>query len=171
MKYDLNDVPSVAIIFMLTAVFFVVAIIILSSLGNNSNFSPSTSYAENVTVPALQGNVSLSKNYLVSIQSIVNGTGATLDATNYTLLNTGVSSVGVVQFLDNKTSCITGKSCYVTYTFNNHNSTSGTVITKSIEAMSEIPNNWLLLIAVVLAAAIIIGIVMNNMSGYSMGRQ
>ena len=41
---------------------------------------------------------------------------------------------------------------------------------KSITAMSEIPSNWLLLIAVIVAAAVVIGIVVSNLGGVT-GRQ
>ncbi len=40
-----------------------------------------------------------------------------------------------------------------------------TAVNNTILAVSEIPNNWLLLIAVVVAAAIVIGIVISNLGG------
>lgn len=43
------------------------------------------------------------------------------------------------------------------------NSAANTAVTKTITALSEIPSNWLLLIAVIVAAAIVIGIVISNL--------
>lgn len=45
------------------------------------------------------------------------------------------------------------------------NSAANTSVGNTITAVSEIPNNWLLLIAVVVAAAIVIGIVISNLGG------
>jgi uncharacterized membrane protein len=50
------------------------------------------------------------------------------------------------------------------------NSAANTAVGKTITAVSEIPNNWLLLIAVIVAAAIVIGIVISNLGGESMRR-
>ena len=52
----------------------------------------------------------------------------------------------------------------------NANSAANAAVTKTITAVSEIPNNWLLLIAVIVAAAIVIGIVISNLGGVSTGR-
>ena len=43
------------------------------------------------------------------------------------------------------------------------NSAANTAVGKTIAALSEIPSNWLLLIAVIVAAAIVIGIVVNSL--------
>jgi len=47
---------------------------------------------------------------------------------------------------------------------------AGLAVNKTITAVSEIPNNWLLLIAVIVAAAIVIGIVISNLGGATGGR-
>jgi hypothetical protein len=47
------------------------------------------------------------------------------------------------------------------------NTAANSAISKTITAVSEIPNNWLLLIAVIVAAAIVIGIVVSNLGGAS----
>jgi uncharacterized membrane protein len=45
-----------------------------------------------------------------------------------------------------------------------------TAVNNTITAVSEIPNNWLLLVAIVVAAALVIGIVVANLGG-GMGRR
>lgn len=45
------------------------------------------------------------------------------------------------------------------------NSAANTAVGKTITALSEIPSNWLLLIAVIIAAAIVIGIVVTSLKG------
>ena len=40
-----------------------------------------------------------------------------------------------------------------------------TAVNKTITAVSELPNNWLLIIAVVIAAAIVIGLIVNSFAG------
>ena len=47
------------------------------------------------------------------------------------------------------------------------NTAANSAIYKPTLAVSEIPNNWLLLIAVIVAAAIVIGIVISNLGGAS----
>ena len=42
---------------------------------------------------------------------------------------------------------------------------AGTAVNNTIKAVSEVPNNWLLLIAVIIAAAIVIGIVVSSLGG------
>jgi hypothetical protein len=50
------------------------------------------------------------------------------------------------------------------------NGAAGGAINKTITAVSEIPNNWLILIAVIVAAAVVIGIVVGSLGG-AMNRQ
>lgn len=50
------------------------------------------------------------------------------------------------------------------------NAAANTAVADTITAVSEIPNNWLLLIAVIVAAAIVIGIVISNLGGAASGR-
>jgi len=50
------------------------------------------------------------------------------------------------------------------------NSAANTAVARTITAVSEIPNNWLLLIAVIVAAAIVIGIVVSNLGGATSAR-
>jgi hypothetical protein len=50
------------------------------------------------------------------------------------------------------------------------NTNANAAVGKTITAVAEIPNNWLLLIAIVVAAAIIIGIVVTNLGGAASGR-
>jgi hypothetical protein len=50
------------------------------------------------------------------------------------------------------------------------NVAANAAVADTITAVSEIPNNWLLLIAVIVAAAIVIGIVISNLGGAATGR-
>lgn len=44
--------------------------------------------------------------------------------------------------------------------------TANYAIDKTVTAVSEIPTNWMLLIAVIVAAAVVIGVVMTSMRGH-----
>ena len=44
-------------------------------------------------------------------------------------------------------------------------SAANTAVTKTVTAVSEIPSNWLLLLAVIVAAAVVIGIVISSLGG------
>ena len=88
--FNLNDLPGVALVFLLIGVFFAVALVILASLQANSTVQASPD--------------------------------------------------------------------------------ADTAINATITAVGEIPNNWLLLIAVIVAAAIVIGIVVSNLGGATGGR-
>lgn len=50
------------------------------------------------------------------------------------------------------------------------NAAANAAVADTITAVSEIPSNWLLLIAVIVAAAIVIGIVISNLGGATSGR-
>lgn len=171
MKYSFNELPSLALTITLAAVFFVVAIIIMTALGNNSNFTtPARAVNESFTMPADEGTVQVANGYTLLVVEVLNATNTKYPAANYTLSNTGVSTGGIITFHENATVCKTGATCRVTYTYTSHATSSGTTITNSLTALSEIPNNWFLLMVVVLIAAIIIGIVISNMGG-SVGRE
>jgi hypothetical protein len=45
------------------------------------------------------------------------------------------------------------------------NAAANTAVANTITAVSEIPSNWLLLMAVIVAAAIVIGIVVSSLGG------
>jgi hypothetical protein len=169
--YSFNDMPQLALIFTLVAVFFVVAILILTAIGDNTNFAPETTVTnEEFTFPARYGNVTLANTYVQTVTSVINSTSGVYPAANYTLWNTNNDGYGKLWFVENATVCKTGDTCRVTYTYNDHDSKQGTVVTNAITAMSEIPSNWLLLIAVVLAASVLIGIVVNNLGINKGGR-
>ena len=158
-----ENLPKLAIGFLLTALFFVVGILILTSIGNNSQFyTLTTATNETFTMPSQNGSITTSEGYVVSVTSVKNASGIEYSSTNYTVTGTGYSLGATITFTENTTACKTGQTCRVTYTYNNHDTTTGTVVVKATEALEEIPNNWLLLIVVVLAASIIIGIVMNE---------
>ena len=46
---------------------------------------------------------------------------------------------------------------------------AATAVNKTIDAVKEIPSNWLGLIAVIVAAAIVIGIVVSSLGGQKVG--
>ena len=162
---SINQVPSIAFVFLLTGVFFAVGIIILSSLQSNQAVSTDVAL-EAFTVPAVNGTFSLSHYRLTSIYNISNSTGGLLGSANYTITDTYSSTV---MYLYNSTPCIVGDTCYVTYAYDTYDAGVPLVIGKEITALTEIPANWLLLIAVIVAAAVVIGIVMSSL-GRSEGR-
>jgi hypothetical protein len=49
------------------------------------------------------------------------------------------------------------------------NAEANSAIAATITAVAEIPNNWLLIIALVVAAAIVIGVVVTNLGGLNAG--
>lgn len=166
---SIDDLPKVSMMFLLAAVFFVIAIVIVTNIGDNTNFSPlTTAGAEAFTMPTDEGNITTSEYYVVAVTFIKNATGGTYPAANYTLTNTGVNSGAKIQLHENASVCKTGATCYVTYTFNDHGTAQGTVVTNTLTALTEIPNNWLLLIAVVVAASIVVGIVISNLGNKGM---
>jgi hypothetical protein len=89
----MSDLPNVALILLLTGIFFTISIVILTGMTNISNV----------------------------------GNGSQSTTANYS-------------------------------------------IQKVITALGEIPSNWILLIAIVVAAAVIIGIVVSNLGGSVQGR-
>lgn len=165
MKYTLNDIPNVAVYFLLTGIFFVIAIVILSSVQTTSvGVTTVTITNETFTFPTNNGTITLAHGYLVSITSVKNSTGTTYAAANYTISD---ATAGTVRFLTNTTTGFaTGTTQRISYTYQTTGETpASVVITDTITALSEIPSNWLLLIAVILAASVVIGIVITNLKG------
>lgn len=163
-----SDLPKLSIVFLLTAVFFVVGIIILSSFQSNTVTSKFI-VNESFVVPAVNGTFQLDHYRLTSLTRITNATGAVLGAGNYTVLSNGNSTIKILA--NTSTTCTVGVTCLATYTYENYDSNTPATIQNTINALAEIPNNWLLLIAVIVAAAVIIGIVVRNLGGTSAGRQ
>ena len=165
---DIRDVPGLAWTFLLTGMFFVIGMVILGSFQTTTTTSV-TQNNESFTYPAANGTINLVHYRVNAILLMYNSTNSTHGAGNFTITGTANSTV---QFLFNATgnSCWTGKTCYVTYTYNNYDTSVPMSIQSTMNAMSEIPNNWLTLLAVIIAATVIIGIVVNNLGGISGGR-
>ena len=167
----LNDLPQVAIILVLVGVFFAIGIVVLGTIQtNNVGVTLNTVTNESITMPQLaNGTVTLAHGYLVSITSVKNSTGSAYSSTNYTISN---SVNGVVKFVNNQSAaCYGGTSCRITYTYNTYGETPASVsLTNTIEALGEIPNNWLILIVVIIVASIVIGVVVSNLGNVGTGR-
>jgi hypothetical protein len=162
----LEDLSGIAITLLLTGVFFIIALVILGSM-------------QTATVQEATGTTTVTWNAigtqfpianLVSVTSITNGT-VTLGRGNYTVTPySGVKDAnGVITVAANVTGvalCTQGggsDKCYVTYVYDNFDSSASVVVDSAVTATTEIPSNWLLLIAVIVAASIVIGIVINNL--------
>lgn len=163
---SLNDLPNISLMLLLAGVFFVVGIIILSSF-QSTQVTSVTVTNENITIPAaINGTFTLAHYRLVSITNITNSSGAVWGAGNYSVVNLENSTVKV---LANSTPCAFGTACKINYVYQNYDTSIPISIQNTISALSEIPSNWLVLIATVVAASIVIGIVITNLGG-SVGR-
>ena len=156
---NLKDVPGVAWIFLISAMFFVVSLLILGSI-QTSQVTSATTTNESITVPAALGTVTLANGHATAITSIKNSTNVA--CVNYTLSDALNS---VVTFTTVNGACPQGGTAYVIYTYDNYEATVPAAITSMMTATSELPNNWILIIAIVLAASIVIGVLMANLGG------
>jgi hypothetical protein len=163
---DFKDLPNVAFVFLLVGVFFALGIVILSSFQTNV-VSSNTITNESFTMPSVNGTIVLGHYKVTTISGVANSTGSVYPAANYSITTYDNSTV---QFLENASVCKTGATCRVSYVYNTYDTAVPMTIQKTITAMSEIPNNWLLLIAVVLAATVIIGVVVANLGKSAMER-
>jgi len=82
---------------------------------------------------------------------------------NYTINDTFTSQVLLLSNAS-VTVCQPGSTCLVSYVYSDYDSTTNVPVQNTITALSEIPNNWLLLIVVIIAAVVLVGIVMRYMS-------
>jgi hypothetical protein len=165
---SLSDVPQLSIIFLLTAVFFIIGIVILGSFQTTQVASANVAN-ESFTMPADEGSITLGHYRVTSISQVLNATNGVYPAVNYTLTNPTTTS-SLLTFHENASVCKSGATCRVTYVYNTYDTATPVAIENSINALAEIPNNWLLLIAVIVAAAVVIGIVISNLGGQNMGR-
>lgn len=170
----LDDLPNIAFIFLLAGVFFAIAIVILGTFQTQTYVDRSVT-GDSFTTPmsnsTVNGSITLDHNNLVSFSSITNGT-ATLGSGNYSV-NTLTGVVTFIRPNQNSTVnavCYFNKTCYAAYTYTDDDQSSSTAVGNTIDAVAEIPNNWLVLIALVVAAAVIIGIVVSNLGGMGSGR-
>jgi len=166
-QYTFDSLPSVVLAFTLAAVFFVVGIIILASMGDNTNFYTVSSVSnESFTVGVVGSTVTTAEGWVQSVTYIKNAShGGTFPTTNYTVTGLDRSAGAVITITSNASICVTGTACGIYYTYKDKSAASGEAIADSLVALEEIPSNWLLLIATVLAATIIIGLVVRHMKG------
>jgi hypothetical protein len=154
---DLKDVPGVAWVFLITAMFFVVSLLILGSL-QVSQVASATATNESITLPAAPGTVTLDNTHASAITSIKNASNVA--CVNYTLSD---SLNSVVTFTTLNGACPVNGTAYVIYTYDNYGATVPAAITSMMTATNELPTNWFVIIAIVIAASIVIGVLMNNL--------
>lgn len=167
---SIGELPNLAVVLLLTAIFFVIGIVILSSFQtNNTGVTTNSVVNESITMPSVaNGKVTLAHTHLVAISSVTNKTNASAPyaAANYSIYN---AALGQVNFVSNTSAtpyCAKGGSCFITYTYQTFDETPASVaLNNTIDALGEIPNNWLLLVVVIIAASILIGIVISNLGG------
>jgi hypothetical protein len=166
-ELGLHTLPSLALGVLVFAIIVVISMVILSSLQRNTVFATNTNN-ESFTVPATNSTVTLGHSTILQIYNVTNQSGLfSIGAGNYTF-NTTTAVSGAVQWLANSTICNQTGTCYASYQWVNES--SSTTITSMITAIRELPNNWLLLIMVVLAASVIIGIVLTSIGGLGGGK-
>ena len=164
---NIKDMPPIAITLLLTGVFFIIALVVLGAMQTATVTSTTTS--EEYTVPALNANVTLAHYRITSVINVKNSTGTVLGTGNYTYHNPTATS-SYLQTLSNSTLCRSGDTCTVTYKYDNYDSKASKSVDSSVTATTEIPSNWLLLIATIIAASIVIGIVLSNLGSVA-GRE
>lgn len=162
-SYNIDSLPKITLAFILAGIFFVIGIVILQSVQDNATISPLTTVTNESLTYTANNTISLAKGYVVALTSVKNTTGT--ECANITLTGYGTSAVGTIYAGVNSTACSTGRTVYATYTYDAHDSSAGTVVGNSITAIAEIPNNWMTLLALILAASIVIGIVITHMKG------
>lgn len=174
-ELSLGDLNGVTVAFLLTGIFFAIGIVILAAF-QTSSYTSTFVYNETFTMPNATGQSFATANGRVqSIQNIFNiSTGVSIPSTNYSLITTSTDITGRINWTGgNNTICAIGNGntgCAINYTFLSNTTTAPVSVGKTIQAMAEIPNNWLTLLAIVLAASIVIGIVVKNLGGATSNR-
>ena len=165
-QYTFDGLPKIALAMILAAVFFVIGIIILTSMSDNSNFyTIRTVSNESFTFPVAGGSVNTTYPWVQSVSAVKNTGDVVYTAANYTVTNTDTSGKAKITFTTNASICTTGATCGLYYTYKDKTGASGAAMTNALVAIEEIPSNWLLLMMTILGAVIVIGIVLNQMKG------
>ena len=165
----LGDLNGVTVAFLLTGILFSLWIVILAAF-QVSSYTSTFVYNESFTMPNATGQSFATANgRIVSVQNIFNiSTGVSIPSTNYTVITTSSDITGRINWTGgNNTICALGTQnavCGINYTYLSNTTNAPVAVGKTINALAEIPNNWLTLIAIVLAASIVIGIVIKNLS-------
>lgn len=159
---DLTILPAIAIIFVMTIIIFTLGIVILGNF--NADLSvPVTVTGESFVTPlsnsTVNGTRTLAHQNITSFSGITNGS-LTLGPGNYSV-NTVTGVITFIKPNQNATVnavCYYNRTCYATYTYTSYASVQNVAVNNGILALQEIPNNWLLLFAIVIAAGILVSV-------------
>ena len=166
-QIGLNDLPKISIVFLLAGIFFVLGIVILASFQTATTESL-TIINESFTVPAVNGTFKLTHYKVTSLTSVANSTGYNNGIGNFTITSYDNSKIKYIDQV-NTTVCITGQTCTITYVYDDYDTDAPVSIQNTITAMKELPSNWFTIIALIIATAVVVGIIMSNTSNFGVG--
>ncbi len=164
---SLNDLPKLAFILLLAGIFFAIALVIMGTFKTQTYDTGNVVTSEAFVVPlsntSVNGSVTLANANMESFTSVTNGS-VTLPAANYSIsLSTGVLTIVYQNNHSTTALCRNGTTCYASYVYTDRTTSGSASVDSTITALSEIPNNWLALLVVVLVASILVGIVVQNL--------
>lgn len=167
---ELKDVSKVVLAFVLVGMLLGVGLVVLNSLQKNT----ATDTTGNVSITWAGVGTNYTIQNLVSVTSITNSTGFALGTGNYTVTahdgerNTN-GRITVVANGTDVPGCTNGTfvsgGCTVTYVYDNFASDASAATFSTMTAISELPNNWFLILIVVLAASIVVGVLTTYFKG------
>lgn len=155
-------VPSLVITLVVIAIMLVVAATTLNGtrqgLGTNGNYAEGTISAsgQNFTLPAAAATYNLGHTYLSNFALLNKTGGETIDTGNYTLNQ----ATGIITL---KNSPYNGTQVNVTYSYQDGNNSATQILGQGLAA-NDTMSSWQSTWAIVIASAIVIGIVMLFMS-------
>ena len=160
---DLKDLTPIVITFVLVGMLLGVGLVILNTFQKSTALETTTT-STNVAWGSIGTNIS-TITHLKTVTSIANKTGSTLGSGNYTVFASDGErdSTGRIQVVKNETGiggCTQGGvaagNCTITYTYYDFDRDAPAAVNKAMDGISELSNNWLLIIMVVVAAGFVI---------------
>jgi len=160
---EIENLAPIILTLVLVGLVVGVGVLTLDKFGTATKELRTTT-SESITIPAQNAIVTLANGNLTKVTSIVNSTGTTLSSANYSINLV----TGAINNTDNVSSCGTGDTCLVTYSWTDYNTKTNAAVGAAGAAVGDVSNTWMSLIVTLLALSLILGLMVTS---FVMGRK
>lgn len=154
---DVKELPQIVLMLVLIGMIVGIGVLIHDKFGTATAVT-ATVTNESITIPAVGVNVSLAQENLTGFSRILNATGGTQLAANYTVHLTD----GIITHDGNTSACTQGDTCYAYYSWTNYDSETRTALRAAQSAISGVATSWLALIVTMVVLGILLTMVINS---------
>lgn len=154
---DVKELPQIVLMLVLVGMIIGIGVLITDKFATATAVTASISN-ESITMPAVGTNITLAEGNITSFSRILNDTGGTHPAANYTVHNLD----GLVTHDQNTSTCTQGDTCYAYYSYTEYETETATALDAAREAIGGIATSWLALIVTMVVLGILLTMVINS---------